>query len=318
MTSTAGRDLSVRVLQDGDLGVADHICRVAFGTFLGLDDPASFMGDAGYVRTRWRSNPASSLAAERDGELVGSNFATRWGSFGFFGPLSVRPDLWGAGVGQRLLESTMLLFDQWRTTHEGLFTFGQSPKHVHLYQKYGFWPRYLTAIMAKPVEGGAKHADWTTLSSYSELQQQDLIGSCSQLTDSVYSGLDLTAEIEAVRRQRLGDTVLLLSGSTVDAFAVCHVGSGTEAGGDTCYVKFGVSDARHGAGGFERLLSAIEDFAATQRIHTLSAGINTARHLAYRSMLSHGFRTQLQGVAMQRPNEPGFNKPEVWIMDDWR
>ena len=87
-----------------------------------------------------------------DGEFVGSNFATNWGSVGFFGPLTVRPDFWDRGVAKRLLEPIMDCFDRWGTKHAGLFTFSQSQKHVGLYQRFGFWPRFLTAIMSRAVE----------------------------------------------------------------------------------------------------------------------------------------------------------------------
>src|SRR6185437_6589041 len=93
----------IRPLVASDLDAADRICRVAFGTFLGLPNPASFMGDADYVRTRWLADPTAAFAALVDGEIVGSNFAIEWGSVGFFGPLSVRPDLWSRGIGQRLV-----------------------------------------------------------------------------------------------------------------------------------------------------------------------------------------------------------------------
>jgi len=46
----------------------------------------------------------------------------------------------------------MDLFEAWGTSHAGLFTFGQSAKHVGLYQKYGFWPRFLTAVVSSPVQ----------------------------------------------------------------------------------------------------------------------------------------------------------------------
>ena len=32
-------------------------------------------------------------------------------------------------------------FAEWGASHTGLFTFAYSPKHIHLYRKYGFWPR---------------------------------------------------------------------------------------------------------------------------------------------------------------------------------
>ena len=41
------------------------------------------------------------------------------------------------------------------------------------------------------------------------------------------------------------------------------------------------------------------------------------RHEAYRA-LRGGFRTDIQGVAMQRSNDTGYHVPGVYIIDDWR
>src|SRR5947209_7554514 len=154
-------DIVVRPLQESDLPIADHIMRLAFGTFIGLPEPAAFMGDASYVRTRWLADPGAAFGAEVNGELVGSNFATNWGSVGFFGPLTIRPDFWDRGVGKRLMEPVMEIFSKWETKHAGLFTFPHSQKHVGLYQKFGFWPRFLTAIMSKPIEQTKSAPAWT-------------------------------------------------------------------------------------------------------------------------------------------------------------
>src|SRR5215207_2727857 len=120
-------DVSVRPLREGDLTEADRIMRLAFGTFLGLPDPMTFMGDAGYVRTRWLAAPDTAFGAEVDGRLVGSNFATNWGSVGFFGPLTVEPDLWNKGIGSRLMDPIEECFAHWGTRHVGLFTWSHSP-----------------------------------------------------------------------------------------------------------------------------------------------------------------------------------------------
>jgi hypothetical protein len=42
------------------------------------------------------------------------------------------------------------------------------------------------------------------------------------------------------------------------------------------------------------------------------------RHEAYRAMRQRGFRTDIQGVAMQRSNDPGYHVPGAYIIDDWR
>jgi predicted N-acetyltransferase YhbS len=316
---TAKRDISVRSLQKSDLSAADHIMRQAFGTFLGLPDPASFMGDASYVRTRWNANPDAAFAAEINNEVVGSNFVTNWGSVGFFGPLTIRPDLWDRGVGKRLMEPVMECFDKWQTKHAGLFTFAHSQKHIGLYQRFGFYPRFLTAIMSKPVGATGRASTWTKFSDTPANEQAAIVDACRELTEAIYEGLDVGREIRAVAEQKLGDTVLLWTGSRLTGLAVCHSGAGTEAGSGVCYVKFGA--ARPGADAeqdFRRLLDACEEMASSQNLSRLSAGVNTARHEAYRQMLARGFRTDLLGVAMDKPNEAGYNRPGVYVIDDWR
>ena len=315
----AAEQVSVRPLREEELDEADRIFRLAFGTFLGLPDPSAFMGDAGFVRTRWRADPGAAFAAELDGELVGSNFAANWGSFGFFGPLTVRPDLWDRGVARRLLEPTMALFERWGTRHLGLFTFPHSPKHLGLYQAFGFWPRFLTPVMSKAVGGPRDAAGWSGYGALPEREREGYLGACRELSGAIYAGLDLSGEIRAVEAQRLGETVLVGRGERLDGFAVCHCGPGTEAGGGTCFVKFGAARPGPGAGeAFERVLDACEGLAAARGLGRLVAGVNTARREAYRGMLARGFRADLVGVAMERPDEPGYNRAGVYVIDDWR
>jgi ribosomal protein S18 acetylase RimI-like enzyme len=126
-------------LNEKDLPEAERIFRVAFGTFLGAPDPEVFWADRDYVYGRHRAPHVAAFGATIEGNLVGSNFATKWGSVGFFGPITVRPDLQERGIAQALLARTMEQFDAWETRHVGLFTFPQSAKHIGLYQKYGFY-----------------------------------------------------------------------------------------------------------------------------------------------------------------------------------
>src|ERR1044072_7924067 len=229
----------IRPLQEHDLSTADQILRLSFGTFLGLPDPMAFMGDASYVQTRWLANPSAAFAAEVDGEFAGSNFAANWGSVGFFGPLTVRPDLWDRGLGKKLMEPIIECFDHWRTSYAGLFTFAHSNKHVGLYQKFGFWPRFLTAIMSKPVGQSGHQSQWTRFSEVPEDEREALLLDCRQVTDAIYEGLDVTLEGRAIAHQHLGATVLLWNEGNLSGLAVCHCGPGTEAGSGVCYVKFG-------------------------------------------------------------------------------
>ena len=57
-------NISIRLLQENELSTAEHIFRLAFGTFIGLPQQTDFGGDAKYVQTRWLVDPTAALAAE--------------------------------------------------------------------------------------------------------------------------------------------------------------------------------------------------------------------------------------------------------------
>jgi hypothetical protein len=171
-------------------------------------------------------------------------------------------------------------------------------------------------------------------------EEEQLLKDCRRLTNTIYDGLDLRVEIMSVIRQRLGDIVLISDPqSNTDAFdanndnstknlagfAICHCGGGTEAGSNTCYIKFAAvrpstsgADPLFAARNFDRLIDACTSFASQQGLSRLVAGVNTSRQQAYEKMLSKRFRIDMLGVAMENGNDAGYNKSGVYILDDWR
>jgi GNAT superfamily N-acetyltransferase len=312
----ANKQIRVGALKKDEIKEADRIFRLAFGTFLGLPDPEGFMGDRDLMLSRWRSKNVQVLAAREEGRLIGTNVVTRWGSFGFFGPLTVLPEYWDRGVAQRLLEDTMAVFERWRVRHTGLYTFPASAKHIGLYQKFGYWPRYLTALMTRTPE--AAPASACVLSTLPKARREEAIQACAKLTGKIDKGLDLTEEIRAVLKQHTGDVALAYTRNALDGFAICLNGAGSEGGSTVCYVKFAAGRGGAGAGErFTRLLDAIDAFAASRGV-TIEAGVNLAREDAYRRMRAHGYRTAMQGVAMHRPHAAGFSHADAYVIDDWR
>jgi hypothetical protein len=173
--------------------------------------------------------------------------------------------------------------------------------------------------MSKPVAQVKSSSQWTRFSEVPETERDSVLNACREVTDAIYEGLDVAHEIRAVAAQKLGDTIFLWDDSRLLALAVCHIGPGTEAGSGVCYIKFGaVRPGPAAEHDFKRLLEVCEHMASMQQASRLRAGVNTARHEAYRQMLAHGFRTDMQGVVMSRPNEAGYNRPGVYLLDDWR
>jgi GNAT superfamily N-acetyltransferase len=113
----ASQPIKIGPLKESELEDADRIVRLAFGTFLGVPNPLEFMGDRNFMTPRWRTKNVKVIAAREGSRLIASNVVTRWGSFGFFGPLTVLPEYWDRGLTQRLLEAIMKIFDKWGLRH---------------------------------------------------------------------------------------------------------------------------------------------------------------------------------------------------------
>jgi predicted N-acetyltransferase YhbS len=309
----------IRPLTEADLPQARRIFRLAFGTLLGAPDLETFSTDRDYAGGRFGAEHVASFAADEDGVLVGSNFAVRWGSVGYFGPLSIRPDLWNSGIGQRLVRAACDAFDAWGVRHAGLYTFADSAKHVALYGKFGFHPRFLTAIMNAPARssGGAR---WSRYSELPATQRREAESAIREVTEQLYQGLDLGAEVRNVHARNLGDTALMWHGdSRLAGFAVCHWGPSSEAGAGSCLVKFGAVRPEPGVEDrFAALIDACGDLALAAGMPNVLAAVNLAHEEAYRHLLTRSFRTQIQGVTMHRPNEPGYSCPGLYVIDDWR
>jgi predicted N-acetyltransferase YhbS len=314
----ADGDVIVRALEERDLPAADRVFRLAFGTRVGLPDPSRFAEGAELVRSRFALTPEAAFVAETAGEIVGSAFLTRWGSFAVFGPLSVHPDHADRGVGQSLWAAVLPVLDAWGVTHTSLYTMPDSTKHVHLYQKLGFWPHYLTALTELEVPR-SRGAAAERCSLLPEAERAAIVEGCRVLVDAIHPGLDLGCEIRLVVERGRGETVIVGDTEGLAGFAVCHGGPGSEAVPGTCYVKFAA--ARPGVGAanrFEQVLDAVEEHAATAGFSRVEAGVNLARRDAHRALAARGYRTFTLGVAMHRPDTDAFDRPDAFVLDDRR
>ena len=306
-------NIVVRPLTAADLPAAARINRAAFGTFFGLPDPAKFRVGADVVGPRRRLWPEAGLALDLDGALAGAALMMRWGSVAILGPVTVAPEHWSKGLARALMPKLVALIDAGSFAFAGLFTHPQSPKHIRLYESHGFRMQRITAVMAKSV--GAAPLAAREFSRAEATERPHLLEAVRALTDGVFPGLDVTAEIADIARHGLGQTLLLESGDTIEGAAVCHFGAGSEASEGQVLVKFA---AARGAEVFARLLAACEAYAAARGAQQVVAGTNTGRAEAYEIMQRAGYRTTMNGIAMTRPATDGYNRPGVFAIDDWR
>ena len=300
-----------------DLPSADRIFKLAFGTEFGIPDPMTFRGDAGLVVGRFFMYPDGCFVADIDGQIVGFSIANRWGSAGFLGPVCIHPDYWGQGIARLIVQRCVTCFDQWGCTASGLFTDGSSPRHLRLYQAFGYWPRQLTIVTSRKCdEGSASSEDYQSLLGCED--REAVVMAVGNATDLIYPGLDLRSEIEGVLSLGHGDLLFRHRDGKLD-FALCHFGAGSEGGSPALYVKFAqIASGEGGALHFERLLAACLARARELKIERVVAGVNTRQHAAYKALLQAGFRADMHGVRMNRPYGDLLDEATSYSLGDWR
>jgi hypothetical protein len=175
-------------------------------------------------------------------------------------------------------------------------------------------------VMMKPVKPTPNSSDVTHFSELSGAAFDDALAACKALADGFYAGLDLSREILTVSERGLGDTLIVYDQGTPVGFAICHFGAGSEASSARLLVKFALIK-QTGEGGeiyFRSLLAACESLAAQLGAPEIAAGANAGRSRAYGLMKEAGFRTTMNGVIMMRPDQPGYNRADSLVIDDWR
>lgn len=311
--------IDVRPIAETDLAEVDRVNRLAFGTLFGLSDPMKFRGDGEFVRARFHAYGGAGFVAVEAGAILGAGMASLWGSFAVLGPVMVHPEHWGRGIARRLTPALLELFERRDIRQTGLFTHPQSPKHLRLYESYGYWPHQLRAYLDKKPAVIDGDPAVSKFSAVPPEQVTNALNACRHIANATFEGLDLTADIAAVAAQGLGETLLLTEGERIAGFAVCHTGKGSEVGSQTFLVK--LAFIRPGPGAIDRLrrlLSSAEALATRAGAARAVVGVNVARRDSYRLLKTMGYRTFMNGIDMLRPDRPGFNLPEIVALDDWR
>lgn len=163
------------------------------------------------------------LVAEQNGQVVGYTFVHQWGSLGWFGPVGVDPNYQGRGLGKKLVEEGMHIFDQRQVQEIGLETMVDSPTNIGLYMSLGFQPLHLAFDLVRPVKsvkelGGqpprttrprVKFIHLSSETPFSENEFHQLVVRARTLTSSIIRGLDYLPELELILQHGFGRVILM-------------------------------------------------------------------------------------------------------------
>ncbi|PWT98876.1 MAG: hypothetical protein C5B53_06135 [Candidatus Melainabacteria bacterium] len=313
--------MQIRRLESSERAVAESVFRSGFARQLRYEDPEKF--SPGYsLLGRFVGEPEGCFGGFIDGQLVAVAFCSSFGSIGVFGPAAVKPDLWGGGIGQRLLQTAIDYFHSQGIAKIGLTTFPDSPKHVGMYHKLGFYPRNLIAMMVKQIDKEMESKNPPPFRKFSELTSDEMEGafkSFTMITDTIYEGMHFCRQVGVVGGLGIGETLMIDDGTSLVGFALCHFGDGAETETGVCQVKqAAVLPSPKASNHFAVLLEACSAYAKEKGATKLLFGLNAGRRAAFDQTLSSNCRIDSLGVAMHRPDEPFADRRDVYVIDDWR
>jgi predicted N-acetyltransferase YhbS len=324
--------IKIRRVRKGDLSKVRDVIEQAFGDFyerqLGTR-PRQVFGGAQYVHHRWLMEPWGCFVAEEgDGKIVGAAVAVIWGSLGLIGPVAVLTTYQNQDIGQQLIKATQGFFDENKVVLQGMSTYPSSPKHLLLFQKFGYKPKGLVALTSKPLDRreivqatqpGKPALSVRRFSILEESKKKTTLQKLRRITNSIYRGLDLGKEVEIVDGLALGDTLLLDKGRELIGFAIYHTPGVSEAPQGSLYIKFLAIDVRQRKPEhFHALMAALEELAHGAGLQRVIAPVYTYYWGVYQGLLERGYSIDFTMVRMKRGKLEEYERPTDLVLDDWR
>jgi len=156
------------------------------------------------------------------GRIAAFNIAHASGTEGWMGPLAVREDLQGRGLGRTIVRAGIERLRAARCSVIGLETMPRTMDNIGFYAGLGFVPGRLTITLTAESSSVSDHRV-PTLSALGTAERAGAIGECVALAKDVRPGVDFSRELELTLRYGIGDCVLLRNDAgLLEGFALFH------------------------------------------------------------------------------------------------
>lgn len=260
--------------------------------------------DAGDGSMVWR---------DAEGQMVAFNMVHRSGTEGWMGPLAVRPDRQGEGLGSGMVRTGIEWLRGQGATTIGLETMPRTVDNIGFYSRIGLVPSHLTVTLVHDVSRRPVGAP--ELLSTAGTRWEERLEECRCLTDRVLPGVDFTRELALTRDLGIGDTTLVWEGRTLDGFALWH--STPLAAGrpkdELRVLKLVAASAE----AFERLVHALQLSAVNERVSRVAIRCQTEFAGAYLRLIDLGYRVHWTDLRMLLQGYPQRIPPEGILMSNW-
>jgi GNAT superfamily N-acetyltransferase len=260
--------------------------------------------DAGNGAMIWRDG---------EGHMVAFNMVHQSGVEGWMGPLAVRPDRQGEGLGSTMVRIGIDWLKAQGVRTIGLETMPRTVENIGFYSRLGLVPGPLTVTLVHDVP---RRAGVTPeLLSATGQPLESAVEECRRLTDELAPGVDFSREITLTQELNIGDTTLVREGGDLLAFALWH-STPLAAGRAKDEVRVLKLVARS-LPAFVRLLEALHGTAAVERVGRIAIRCQTEYAEAYLQLIAAGYRvhwTDLRMILRELPQQP---LREGLVLSNW-
>ncbi len=259
--------------------------------------------DAGDGSMIWR---------DAEGQMVGFNMVHRSGTEGWMGPLAVRPDRQGEGLGSRMVQTGLEWLRAHGATTIGLETMPRTVDNIGFYSRLGLVPANLTVTLVH--EAARRPAAAPDLLS-ADPNPVRALAECRQLTEALSPGLDFSRELALTRDLGIGDTTLIREERRLAGFALWH-SAPLAAGRARDEVRI-LKIVAESLPVFGRLMEASQASAAHERVARVAVRCQTEFADAYLHLVRSGYRVHWTDLRMILDGYPQRPPREGVVMSNW-
>jgi ribosomal protein S18 acetylase RimI-like enzyme len=247
---------------------------------------------------------------DRSGTIAAFNMVHVSGAEGWMGPLAVRPDCQGRGVGRTIVTVGSALLRERGCRVIGLETMPRTIENIGFYSTLGFRPAFLTISM---VNEASRRGDRPPLAS--ESRQVDWLGACTGLTARLAPGLDFHREMALTLEQTLGDVSLVWRDGGLAGYALWHsaaLAAGRPAD-ELRVLKLSALDPA----AFRSLVEGLLTEARARSLRRVAIRCQTANRAAFAELLALGFRVHWTDLRMTLEGFDEAPAPAGVVFSNW-
>lgn len=263
------------------------------------------LADAGHGGMIW---------CDQDDRIAAFNIAHASGGEGWMGPLAVRTDRQGAGLGQEIVLSAVSWLKQQEVTTLGLETMPRTVDNIGFYSQLGFLPGHLTVTVVGDVQR-SESATYSRLSGLPNGDRDAMVEACRVRLAQSAAGYDFTKELRLTDEQGVGDTIIVAS-NVVHGFALWHSVPLVEGrpADELRVLKLFADSLRT----FDVLLIGLEECARQSGLPRIAIRCQTAFGQAYALLMRQGYRVRWTDLRMALDQYPGANvKSGEVLFSNW-